>query len=169
MIAEPVGDRLDKAGPLVVAGGFDRVFCRRVHGHDVVAIYLLADEARSDRFLRQRFGCGLEPQRYGNSPLIIGGDEHNRQLVHTCEVHRLPEVALRGGAVAEQTYGNARLLSRLEGVGDARSVGGLRSDRNAKRKILNWPGEAMPRSSPPQNSKISSSLTPRQIKAALSR
>src|SRR6476620_8510163 len=26
MIAEPVGDRLDKAGPMVVAGGFDRVF-----------------------------------------------------------------------------------------------------------------------------------------------
>ena len=143
MIAEPVGDRLDKARPLAIACRFDRVFDRRVHGHDVVAIYLLADEARSDRFLRQRFGCGLKPQRYGNSPLIIGGDEHDRQLVHTREVHRLPDVALRGGAVAEQTYGNAGLLTQLEGIGDARSVGGLRSDRNAKWKILNWPGEAI--------------------------
>src|SRR5207247_2512087 len=56
MIAEPVGDRLDKAGPLAIAGRFDRLSSRRVHGHDVVAIHLLADETRCDRFLRQRFG-----------------------------------------------------------------------------------------------------------------
>src|SRR4030081_97277 len=143
MIAEPVGDRLDKAGPLAIAGRFDRVFGRRVHGHDVVAIYLLADETRCDCFLRQRFGCGLEPQRYGNSPLIVGGDEHDRQLVHTREVHRLPEVAIRGGAVAEQTYSNARLLTQLEGVGNARSMGRLRSDGNTEREILDWPGEAV--------------------------
>src|SRR5258705_3033435 len=135
MIAEPVGDRLDKAGASTVTSCFDRLFGCRVHGHDVVAIHLLTDETRCDRLLRERFGCGLETQRYGNSPLIIGGDEHDRQLVHTCEVHRLPEVALRGGPVAEQTYSNARLLTQLESVGNARSAGGLRSDRNAKRQI----------------------------------
>jgi len=44
------------------------------------------------------------------------------------------DVALRGGAVTEQTYGNAGLLAQLKGVGDARSVRGLRSDGNAERE-----------------------------------
>src|SRR5216684_1173929 len=99
--------------------------------------------ARCDRLLRQRFGCGLKPQRYGNSPLIIDGDEHDRQLVHAREIHRFIDVALRGGAVTEQTYGNAGLLAQLEGVGDARSMGRLRSDGNAEREILDRPGEAV--------------------------
>ena len=98
---------------------------------------------RGDGFLRQGLGCGLQPQRHGNGPLIVGDDEHDRQLVHAREIHRFVDVALRGGAVAEQAYGDAGLLTQLEGVGDARSVGGLRSDRNAKWKILNWPGEAI--------------------------
>ena len=61
VIAEPIGDRLDKAGPFAIAGRVDRVFGRRAHGDDVVAIHLLADEARGDRLLRQRLGCRLQP------------------------------------------------------------------------------------------------------------
>src|SRR5216683_6739996 len=143
MIAEPVGDRLDEAGAAAISSRFERLVGCRVHGHDVVAIDLLTDETRCDRLLRQRFGCGLKPQRYGNSPLIIDGDEHDRQLVHAREIHRFIDVALRGGAVTEQTYGNAGLLAQLEGVGDARSVRGLRSDGNAEREILDWPGEVI--------------------------
>src|SRR3977135_2457060 len=95
------GDRLEEAGPSAFSSRFDRLFGCRVHGHDVVAIHLLTDETRCDRLLRQRFGCSLKPQRYGNSPLIIDGDEHDRQLVHAREIHRFIDVALRGGAVTD--------------------------------------------------------------------
>src|SRR5258708_20080356 len=44
MIAEPVGDRLDKAGASAITSRFDRPFGCRVHGHDVVAIHLPTDE-----------------------------------------------------------------------------------------------------------------------------
>src|SRR5258707_9215943 len=143
MTADPVGDRIDEAGAAAFSSRFDRLVGCRVHGHDVVAIHLLTDETRCDRLLRQRFGCGLKPQWYGNSPLIIDGDEDDRQLVHTREIHRFIDVALRGGAVTEQTYGNAGLLAQLEGVGDACSVRGLRSDGNAEREIRDWPGEVI--------------------------
>jgi hypothetical protein len=63
--------------------------------------------------------------------------------VHTREIHGFKDVALRGGAVTEQTYGNAGLLAQLKGVGDACSVRGLRSDGNAEREILDWPGEVI--------------------------
>src|SRR5207249_2207508 len=56
---------------------------------------------------------------------------------------RLDDVALRGGAVTEQTDGNAGLPAQLKGVGDARSVRGLRSDGDAEREILDWPGEVI--------------------------
>src|SRR5258707_4056784 len=136
MIAEPVCDRLDEAGAAATSSRFDRLVGCRVHGHHVVAIHLLTDETRCDRLLRERFVCGLEPQGHGNSPLIVGDDEHDRQLVHTREIHRFKDVALRGGAVTEQTYGNAGLLAQLKGVGDACSVRGLRSHGNAERQIL---------------------------------
>ena len=45
MIAEPVGDRFDEAGASAISSRFDRLFGCRVHGHDVVAIHLLSDEA----------------------------------------------------------------------------------------------------------------------------
>ena len=63
--------------------------------------------------------------------------------MHTREIHGFKDVALRGGAVTEQTYGNAGLLAQLKGVGDARSVRGLRSDGNAEREILDWPREVI--------------------------
>src|SRR5262249_19733136 len=77
----------------------------------------------------------LQLERHGDGPLIVVGDEYDRQLVYPGEIHRLPYVALGGGAVAEQTYRDPRLLSELEGISDPGGLRRLRSHRDAIRKI----------------------------------
>ena len=72
--------------------------------------------------------------------MIVIGDEHHGQLVYAGEVHRLPHVALGGGAVAEEAHRDARLLSELERVGDAGGVRRLGCDRDAVWKIVGGAG-----------------------------
>jgi len=66
MIAEPVGDRLEKRGPRPFRALRSPLRLPRARPR-CRAIHLLTDETRCDRLLRQRFGCRLEPQRHGNS------------------------------------------------------------------------------------------------------
>src|ERR671930_80717 len=136
VIAEPVRHGLDQARPAAGAGLRDRLLRRRAHGDDVVAVDLLAGKTRGDRLLRQRLRRRLQLERHGNGPLIIVGDEHDGQLVHPGEIHRLPYVALGRGAVAEQADGDTRLLSELEGVSDPGSLRRLRSHGDAIGKIV---------------------------------
>src|SRR6266508_2131494 len=140
VVAEPVGHGLDQARPQAGAGIGDRLRGSGVHCDDVVAVHLLARKARGDGLLGQRLGRGLQLERHRDGPLIVVGDKHHGQLVHAGEVHRLPDVALGGRAVAEQADRNPRLLSELERIGDAGSVRRLRSHRNAKRKVVDRAG-----------------------------
>ena len=119
MIAEPVGDCLDEAGTFAVSGCGNGLFSRGAHRHYVTPIYLLADESGGDRFLRQRFGAGLQAQRHRYGPVIVGGDEHDGQFVYAGKIHRLVNITLGGGAIAEHAYGNPRLPAQLEGIGNA--------------------------------------------------
>src|SRR5215467_3970423 len=140
VVAETIGHGLDQARPGAGAGLRDRILRRGAHRDDVVAIHLLAGKARGDRLLRQRLRRRLQLQRHRDRPLIVVGDEHHGQLVHAGEVHRLPHVALRGSAVAEEAHRDARLLSELERVGDAGGVRRLGSDWDAIRKIVGGAG-----------------------------
>src|SRR6266516_1994891 len=140
MVAQPIGQRLDQPRPAARASLRDRLLRRRAHGNDVVAVNLLAGEAGGDRLLRQRLRRRLQLERHGDRPLIVVGDEQQRQFVDSGKVHRFPHVALGGGAVAEQTNCNARLLSQLERVGDARGLGRLRSDGDAVGEIVSGSG-----------------------------
>lgn len=104
--------------------------------------------------------------RYG--PLIVGGDEHDRQFVHTGKIHRFVNIALGGGAVAEQAYGDTRSLRSLKAYATPAACGAC--DPTGTQNGKSWTGpeeKQLPRSSPPQNSRISSSLTPRQKQRAV--
>src|SRR5215467_23018 len=140
MVAQPIGQRLDQPRPATRASLRDRLLRCGAHGDDVVAVNLLADKTRGDRLLCQRLRRRLQLERHGDRPLIVVGDEQQRQFVYASEVHRFPHVALGGGAVAEQANCNARLLSQFERVGDARGLGRLRSDRNAVGEIVSGTG-----------------------------
>src|SRR6516164_9127553 len=140
VVAEAVGHGLDQARSAAGAGLRDRILRRGAHRDDVVAVHLLAGKARGDRLLRQRLRRRLQVKRHGDRPLIVVGDEHRGQLVHPGEVHRLPHVALGGGAVTEEANRNARLLSELECVGDAGGVRRLGCDRDAVWKIVGGAG-----------------------------
>src|SRR5215831_12666481 len=59
VIAEPVGDRLNKARALSAASSCNSLLGGGAHGDDVVAVDLLPSKAGSDRLLRQCFGGRL--------------------------------------------------------------------------------------------------------------
>src|SRR5437763_3433556 len=90
MVTEPIGERLDQAWTFAGAGMRDRLVGRRAHSDDIVSVHLLAGKARGNRLLGKRVGCRLQLEGHGNGPLIIVGDEHERQLPHARNVHRPP-------------------------------------------------------------------------------
>src|SRR5712692_217437 len=143
MVAEAVGERLDEVRALAGARVRERRVHCGAHGDHVVAVHLLAGKAGGDRLLRQGLRRGLQAQRHRDGPLVIDRDEHHRQLPYAGKIHRLPHVALGGGAVAEQADRDARLLAQLERIGDAGRMRRLRSDRNAERKIVRRPRRAV--------------------------
>src|SRR6185437_7656436 len=143
MVAEAVSDRLDQTGAFAVTGCGNGLSGSGAHRHHVAAIDLLAGESCGDSFLRQRFGTGLQSQRHRYGPLIVGGDEHDGQLVHAGKIHRFVEIAFRGGAIAKQAHGDTRLLAQLECIGDAGGMRRVRSHGNAGWKIVERTGGAI--------------------------
>src|SRR6266536_353298 len=123
MVAEPIGDGLDQTWPAARLGSRDRLLGGGPHGNHVVAVHLLALKPGGDRLLGQGRGRGLQLERHADGPLIVVGDEDERQLPNAGEIHRLPDVALRSGAVVEEAHRDAGLLAEPERIGDA---GGMR-------------------------------------------
>jgi hypothetical protein len=80
--AQCVEDRLDEARAFTVAGCGNGFIGRGACRQHIAPIDLLAGESGGDRLLRQRFATSLQSQRYRYGPLIVGGDEHDRQIVH---------------------------------------------------------------------------------------
>src|SRR6476659_6330353 len=119
MIAEPIGNRFDQPRAFAVAGRGHGLFSRSAHRHHVAAVDLLAGEACGDGFLREGFTGGLQSQRHRYRPLIIGGNEHNRQFVNAGKIHRFVNVTFRGGTIAEHAHGDTRFLAQSEGIGNA--------------------------------------------------
>src|ERR1700747_1339950 len=143
VIAESVGDRLDEAGALAIAGCSNGVFCRGAYRQHIAAIDLLACESGGDRLLRQRFATCLKSYRYRYGPLIVGGDEHDRQLVHAGKIHRFVNIAFRGGAIAEHAHRDTGLPAQSEGIGNAGGMRCLGTDGNAEREIMHRSGEVI--------------------------
>ena len=69
VVAEPISERLDQAGALAVAGGGNRLLGRGAHRDHVIAVDLLAGEARGDSLLRQRLARGLQSAAARISPI----------------------------------------------------------------------------------------------------
>src|SRR5262245_43406862 len=136
MIAKPVGDGLDEARPLTVAGRGYGLLGGLPHGEDIVAVDLLAGEAGGDGLLRQGRARRLESERHRDRPLVVVDHEHDGQLLDAGEIHGLVDIALGGGAVAQQADGDARLSAQLDGVGDAGGVRRLRAHRDAEGKVV---------------------------------
>ena len=136
VVGEAIGQRLDQRGRAFAAGMAQRPLEHGPHGDHVVAVDLLAGEARGHRLLRQRLGGGLRRARHGDRPLVVVDDEHDRQSPDAGEVHGLVDVALGAGTVAEDADRHARLVPELERERRADRVGRLGADRHADREVL---------------------------------
>ncbi len=135
VIAQAVGESLDDGAPAAGACPFDGAARRVSDGDDVVAVDLLAGKARRDGFLRQGLRPALRRARHRDRPLVVGDDEHGRQLHSAREIDRLVEVALRGGSIAKTADGNTLLIPQFHRQGHADRMERLAADGNADREI----------------------------------
>src|SRR5215472_8208668 len=136
MIAEAISQRLNQMRTAARPRLGDRALDRLADGDDVVAVDLLAFEARRDRLLRQGLRRRLLGEGHRDRPAVVVDDEHDRQVPHPRGVERLGDIALRGRTVAKDTHGDPFLAPQLEGEPDAYRVRRVCCDRNADGKIL---------------------------------
>ena len=129
----PVGDRLHQGGAAAFAGLGDRGGEHRVQRDQVVAVDAHAGQAVADGLVRQVCRVRLLVQRHGDRVLVVLHQEHHRSLVDGGAVAGLVEVALAGGAVAEEAQGDARVPGQFRGEPEADGVRALGGQRRALR------------------------------------
>src|SRR5882757_2359380 len=103
----PVGHRLDHGGAAAVAGTFERGRGRLADGDDIVAVDPVGGEAVAGRTGRDRAAGDLADRGERDRPTVVLTEEDNRQLEDAGEVHRLVDLTLGAGAVAEVGDGDA--------------------------------------------------------------
>ena len=128
---QAVGVRLDQHRSLARARVRDRLVEHGEHGHGVVAIDLLRGDAVTDSLVSQRRSGGLLGQRHADGVLVVLDEEHDRGLEHGREVERLVEVALTGGAVADERHRDGRAAPALLAVRESGGVNQLGCQRCA--------------------------------------
>ena len=124
-----VGLALDEARPFTLAGPVDRGVHRGVDVERVVAVDDHPQAAVLVGVLGDVLHRRLLDQRHGDGVAVVLAHRHQRQVVDAGEVHRLVEVALAGGAVAEVTDDDRVLTPHPGGQGDAGGVGDVGGDR----------------------------------------
>src|SRR5665647_1203431 len=118
--------RLDQHRSLAGARVSDCLVEYREHGHGVVAVDLLGGDAVADSLVPQGWSGGLLRERDADGVLVVLAEEHHRGLEHGREVERLVEVALAGGAVADERHRNRRAPLAPLAIGEAGGVDQLR-------------------------------------------
>src|SRR5262244_2936610 len=99
--AEAIGPRLDEGGDLVAAGAVHRPPHALAYGQHVHAVHRLAGDAvRLREAPDLRLGEGAVDGRAHGVAVVLADEDHG-QLPEGGEVHRLVELALGHGAVAE--------------------------------------------------------------------
>src|SRR5690606_34101577 len=98
--AHPVGVGLDEGGAAAAAGAVERLGGDRVAGQHVVAVHPHRRDTHAGAAAGERHGA-LPARRHGDRPLVVLADEDDGRVVDGGEDHRLVDVALGGGAVAE--------------------------------------------------------------------
>src|SRR5437879_2242596 len=133
--AKAVRHALDQRRTLTRARPLDRLARGRVDREHVVAVHLDPGQTVGERLLGDRLRVGLLLERYGDRPLVVLADEHDRHVPDPREVQRLVEVTLAGRAVAEIRHDDRVVAAVLGGVGQADRVGELRPHRDRDGKV----------------------------------
>ena len=141
MEGHPVGHRLDQCRAVSGAGSGDSLGGHLLHGEEVVAVDLKAGEAVAERTVGEAAGA-LEFARCRDRPLVVLEKEDDRRAGDPGQVHRLVEVALRGGALADVGHHDAFLFLDLETPGDADRVRELGREGDLRRQHLDVVGDA---------------------------
>ena len=141
VVGQAVGDGLDERGAASFPGPLDRRGDAVPHGHDVVAVDLLAVDAGRNGLLGQRHRRGLGRPGHRDGPLVVVDDEHDRQPADAGQVERLGDVALGGRPVAQDAHGDTGLTTELEGHRHPCRVRRLGTHRDRDGEVLTGSGE----------------------------
>src|SRR5256886_1803577 len=115
--AKAVRHALDQRRTLTRARPLDRLARGRVDREHVVAVHLDPGQTVGERLLGDRLRVGLLLERYGDRPLVVLADEHDRHVPDPREVQRLVEGTLAGRALAERRHDDRVVAAVLGGVG----------------------------------------------------
>src|SRR3954469_19497489 len=80
VVAQPISQRFQQRRSAAGARAFHRAADRVAHGDEVVAIELLAGDARGDRLLRERLRGALHAPGHGDGVLVVHHHHDHRQL-----------------------------------------------------------------------------------------
>ena len=110
-------------GPSPRAGALVRLPGRRVAAEHVAAVDHHAGHAVARRARRDRAAGHLAVERDADGVAVVLAHEDDRQVVDAGEVHRLVDLALVGGALAELGHGHDVVAAHPGAHGDARPRG----------------------------------------------
>ena len=131
--AEAIGARLDQRRAAAGDRSRARLRHRFAHREHVVAVDRLTREAEGLGLGCEALGPRLQPHRRRDRPRVVVAEEDDRRVEHSGEVAALVEVALRGGAVAEEDEDDALLAAQLHAPGEAHRLRDLRRQRDLRR------------------------------------
>jgi hypothetical protein len=117
--ADPERLALEQRRALARPGLLGRPRHRIAHRHDVVAVDDPARHAVARRPVGQVGAGVLLADRRRQAPLVVLDHEQHAEAPHRRQVHRLVDVALAGGAVADQHGGDAVLAPQAGGEGQS--------------------------------------------------
>ena len=134
--SQAIRHALDEGRPAAAARALDRLAAGRIDRQHVVAVHLDPREAVRQRLLGERSRVGLLLERHRDGPLVVLAEEDDRHVPDAGEVQGLVEVALGGGAVAEEDHDDGVVAPVLGGVGEADGVGDLGRDGDGDRQVV---------------------------------
>ena len=110
---------VDQRWPLAPTGACDSLATYLMAGRDVGAVNGHPGDAVAGRAVGHVRVGHLQPDRNRDRIAVVLADKHDRQAVHSREIHALVELALARGAVTERAQGDAALALELGRIRDA--------------------------------------------------